>query len=135
MWGADNNIYYVADPLPNDATVRPGSADVYKSTNNIYRIAANGSGQAAQITKHTSGSLFWPSMSSDGKVIVYEENFGIWKLDVASGKSSEIKLDIVTDEKDNEAEIETVTNEVDAFDISPSGRRAVISVHGQILTI
>src|SRR5205823_850072 len=54
---------------------------------------------------------------------------------VATGKSSEIKLDITTDEKDNEAEIETVTNEVDAFDISPSGRRAVISVHGQILTI
>ena len=29
-------------------------------------------------------------MSSDGKVIVYEENFGIWKLDVATGKSTEI---------------------------------------------
>ena len=33
------------------------------------------------------------------------------------------------------AEIETVTNEVDNFDISPSGRRAVISARGQILTI
>ena len=74
-------------------------------------------------------------MSADGKTIVYEENFGIWKLDVASGRTSEIKLDIVTDEKDNQAEIETVTNEVDNFDISPSGRRAVISARGQILTI
>ena len=64
-------------------------------------------------------------MSSDGKVIVYEENFGIWKLDVASGTTTEIKLDIVTDEKENEIEVETVTNEVDSFDISPSGRRAV----------
>ena len=87
------------------------------------------------MTKHTDGNLFWPSMSSDGKVIVYEDNFGIWKLDVASGKTSEIKLDIATDEKDNEVEIETVTNEVDSFDISPSGRRAVISARGQILTI
>ena len=74
-------------------------------------------------------------MSSDGKVIVYEENFGIWKLDVASGKTSEIKIDIAADEKDNEVDVETVTNEVDAFDISPSGRRAVISARGQILTI
>jgi tricorn protease len=134
MWGADNAIYFVADPLPNDRSVAPGSAEVRKSTNNIYKIPVKG-GQPVQITRHTSGSLFWPSMSSDGKVIVYEENFGIWKLDVASGKSTEIKLDLVTDEKENEAEIVTVNNEVDSFDLSPSGRRAVISARGQILTI
>jgi tricorn protease len=135
MWGADNSIYYVGDPLPNDKSVRPGSPEVRKSTNNIYKVPASGSGQPTQVTKHVDGNVFWPSMSSDGKTIVYEDNFGIWKLDVASGRSNEIKLDIATDEKDNEAEIETVTNEVDAFDISPSGRRAVISVRGQILTI
>src|SRR4029079_15022382 len=74
-------------------------------------------------------------MSPDGKTIVYEENFGIWKLDVASGRTNEIRLDIVTDEKDNENEIETISNDVDNFDLSPSGRRAVISARGQILTI
>jgi tricorn protease len=135
MWGADNNIYYVADPLPNDKGVTAGSLDVLKSTNNIYRLAASGSGQPVQVTKHTSGSLFWPQMSADGKVIVYEESFGIWKLDVASGRTSEIKIDIAADDKENEYAIETVQNEVDAFDISPSGQRAVISVRGQLLTI
>jgi tricorn protease len=135
MWGADNQIYYVADPLPNDKAVTPGSLDVLKSTNNIYRIAVTGTGQPVQVTKHTSGSLFWPQMSADGKVIVYEESFGIWKLDVASGRTSEIKLDIVTDDKENEYAIETVQNEVDAFDVSPSGQRAVISVRGQLMTI
>jgi tricorn protease len=134
MWGADDAIYFVADPLPNDKSVKAGSADVRKSVNNIYKIPAKG-GQPVQVTKHTDGSLFWPSMSSDGKVIVYEDNFGIWKLDVASGKTSEIKLDISTDEKENEIDVEPVSNEVDAFDISPSGRRAVIAARGQILTI
>ena len=135
MWGADGNIYFVADPLPNDGSVKPGSAEVRRSANNIYKIAASGSGQPVQVTRHVDGNVFWPSMSADGKTIVYEDNFGIWKLDVASGRSSEIKLDITTDEKDNEHEIETVTNDVDNFDISPSGRRAVISARGQILTI
>jgi tricorn protease len=134
MWGADDSIYFVADPLPNDKGVKPGSFDVRKSVNNIYKVPAKG-GQPVQVTRHTDGNLFWPSISSDGKVIVYEENFGIWKLDVASGRSTEIKIDIATDEKENEVEAETVSNEVDAFDISPSGRRAVISVRGQILTI
>jgi tricorn protease len=134
MWGADNAIYFVGDPLPNDKSIRPGAADVRRSTNNIYRIAAKG-GEPVQVTKHTDGALFWPSMSSDGKVIVYEENFGIWKLDVATGRTNEITLDIASDEKENQVEVESVTNDVDSFDISPSGRRAVISVRGQILTI
>ena len=134
MWGADNQIYFVADPLPNDKTVQPGALEVRESTNNIYKIPPSG-GQPVQVTKHTSGSLFFPSISSDGKVIVYEEGFGIWKLDVASGKTSEIKIEIATDEKENEFEVETVQNEVDAFDLSPSGQRAVISARGQILTI
>src|SRR5207237_5536010 len=59
----------------------------------------------------------------------------IWKLDVASGKTSEIKLDIATDEKENELEVETVRNEVDSFDLSPSSQRAVISARGQLFTI
>ena len=134
MWGADGSIYFVGDPLPNEKSVSPGSLDVRKSVNNIYKIAVKG-GTPTQVTRHTDGSLFWPSMSSDGKVIVYEDNFGIWKLDVASGKSSEIKLDISSDDKQNEVEFETITNEVDAFDLSPSGRRAVISARGQIFTI
>jgi tricorn protease len=134
MWGADDAIYFVADPLPNDKNVKAGSSEVRKSANNIYRIPAKG-GQPVQVTRHTDGNVFWPSMSSDGKVIVYEDNFGIWKLDLASGRSTEIKLDIATDEKENEIDVETVSNEVDAFDISPSGRRAVISARGQILTI
>src|SRR5206468_2981839 len=64
-----------------------------------------------------------------------DERFGIWKLDVATSRTSEVKLDIATDEKDNEIDVETVSDHVDSFDISPSGRRAAISVRGQILTI
>jgi tricorn protease len=134
MWGADNHIYFVADPLPNDRSVTPGALQVRDSVNNIYKIPVSG-GQPVQVTKHTSGSLFFPSMSSDGKVIVYEESFGLWKLEVGSGRTSEIKLQIATDEKENEFAVETVQNEVDAFDLSPSGQRAVISARGQILTI
>jgi len=134
MWGADNAIYYVADPLPNDRSVAPGSAAVRQSANNIYKIPAGG-GTPVQVTRHVDGNLFWPSMSSDGKVIVYEELFGIWKLDVASGKTNEIKIEIAADEKDNETDVESVRDEVDSFDLSPSGRRAVISAKGQILTI
>jgi tricorn protease len=134
MWGADNAIYFVADPLPNDRAVVPGSGDVRKSVNNIYKVPAAG-GAPVQVTRHLTGNLFWPSMSSDGKVIVYEEMFGLWKLDVATGRSTEIRIEIASDDKENETDLEVVTDEVNSFDLSPSGRRAAISARGQILTI
>ena len=134
MWGSDGAIYYVADPLPDDKNVKPGSPAVRKSVKNIYKIPAGG-GQPVQVTKTASSLLYWPSISSDGRTIVYEENFGLWKLDVASGKTNEITLQIAADEKENQFELVTVENEVDAFDLSPSSRRAVISARGQIMTI
>ena len=68
-------------------SVKWGSPEIYKSVNNIWKISDNG-GKPVQVTHHTSGNLFFPSMSADGKTIVYEENFGLWKLDTATGKST-----------------------------------------------
>ncbi len=135
MWGPKDEIYFVGDPLPNDKAVKPGSPEVRKSLNNIYKIPAKGGTQPIQVTKHTDGNVFFPSISSDGKVIVYEENFGLWKLDVASGRTAEVKIDITTDEKENQFDVVAVSNEADSFDLSPSGRRAVISSRNQIFTI
>src|SRR5262249_60782547 len=69
------------------------------------------------------------------KVLVYEENFGLWKLDTATGKTSEVKIDIVSDDKENEFSLLTIRNAADSYDLSPSTKRAVISAHGEIFTI
>ncbi|HXE53934.1 MAG TPA: S41 family peptidase, partial [Tepidisphaeraceae bacterium] len=92
-------------------------------------------GQFVQITHHTDGNLFFPSMSADGKTIVYEENFGLWKLDIESGKSTEIPIDIKSDLKDNDIELRTIQSEAESFSLSPSNKRAAISTHGEIFTI
>ena len=49
MWGADDNIYFVGDPLPNDKDVKPGSPEVRKSVNNIYRISSKGAATPTQV--------------------------------------------------------------------------------------
>ena len=134
MYGRNGEIYYVADEMANEKTVKWGSPEIYKSVNNIWRISDKG-GKPVQVTHHTSGNLFFPSMSADGKTIVYEENFGLWKLDTATGKSSEIRIDIKSDPKENETELVTIENEAQGFHLSPSTRRAAISTHGEIFTI
>jgi len=134
MYGNNGEIFFVADRMVNERSIKPGSAEVLKSINNIWKVSDRG-GKPVQVTRHTDGNLFWPSISSDGKVIVYEGNFGLWKLDTASGRASEIKIDINSDEKENNVELLTFNNEADSFDLSPSTRRAVISVRGEIFTI
>ena len=134
MYGHDGEIYYVADELPNEKGIKFGGPEVMQSINNIWKISDKG-GKPVQVTHHTDGSLFYPSMSADGKVIVYEDNFGIWKLDVSSGKSTEIKVDIRSDLKDNNLQLVTFNNEADGFNVSPSGRRVAVAVHGEIFTI
>ncbi len=135
MFAGNDEIYFVGDPLPNEKNVKPGSPDVRHSLNNIYKVSLKPGAQPVQVTRHTSGNVFYPSLSSDGKVIVYEADFGLWKLDVASGKTSEVKIDLVTEEKDNQVETIAIDNEADSFDLSPSGKRAVISARNQIFTI
>ncbi|MCC6126125.1 MAG: PD40 domain-containing protein [Pirellulales bacterium] len=135
MFAGNDEIYFVGDPLPSEKDVKPGSPEVMQSRNNIYKIWLKSDAPPVQVTKHAGGNVFYPSLSSDGKVIVYEADFGLWKLDVASGKSTEVKIDIVTEAKDNQIEPITIENEADSFDLSPSGKRAVISARNQLFTI
>jgi tricorn protease len=131
MYGPGGDIYFVSD---RETKAKSGTPQVMKSVNNIWCVN-DSTGKLVQITKHTSGALFYPSMSADGKVIVYEENFGLWKLDVGTGKTTEIKININTDDQENNFEVLTFNSECDYFHPSPSGKRAVISVHGELFTI
>jgi tricorn protease len=124
-------IYFVSD---RDIPGKAGSPGVLGSKNNIWKIGESG-GSPVQVTHHASGSLFWPSLSADGRVIVYEENFGLWKLDTETGESRQVKIDLPIDEKDNNLETLVVNSEADSFHVSPSGKRAVISTHGELFTI
>ncbi len=133
MYGHDGNIYFVSNELPNEP-VKPGSPEVMKSVNNIWKISEKG-GKPVKVTNHGDGNLFFPSISADGKVIVYEDNFGIWKLETATGKSTEIRVEIKSDLKENKTELVTIANEAEGFSISPTNRRAAIEVHGEIFTI
>ena len=134
MYAANGEIYFVSNQTDGEKNIKFGGPEVMKSVNNIWKISDKG-GKAVQVTHHEDGNLFFPSISADGRTIVYEDNFGLWKLDTASGKSSEIRVDIKTDPKENETELVTLSNEAESFSLSPSNRRAAVAAHGEIFTI
>ena len=135
MWGR-GEIYFVSDRDPAGGTkaLKAGDQEVMQSANNLWKIPEAG-GKPVPVTRYRHGNLFWPTISSDGKVIVYENDFGIGKLETATGKTTEIRINIASDDKENNVELLKINSEADSFDLSPSTKRAVISAHGEIFTI
>ncbi len=120
MWSNDGHIYFVSDRDGNGLT-------------NIWRIAESG-GKGEKVTTFKAGDVRFPSISADGKTIVFEHDFGIWKLDVSSKKVTPIKLDIAGETQENIAEYRDFNSQVDDYDLAPSSRRIAFSIHGEIFT-
>ncbi len=120
LWARDGSIYFVSDREGGGLT-------------NIWRVAEKG-GQAEQVTTFKTGDVRWPAISADGKAIVFEHDFGIWKVDVASRKATPIKLEIAAETQENLTEVRSFRSELDDYELDPSGRRIVFSIHGEIFT-
>ncbi|HXG91861.1 MAG TPA: S41 family peptidase [Blastocatellia bacterium] len=120
MWSTDGHIYFVSDREGGGLT-------------NIWRVAESG-GKAERVTSFKSGDVRWPAMSADGKTIVFEHDFGIWKMDVATKRVTPIKLDIAAETEESLAEVRDFNSQTDDYDLAPTGRRIVFSIHGEIFT-
>src|SRR6185436_16308575 len=120
MWGHDGFIYFVSDRDGNGLT-------------NIWRVSDAG-GKADRVTTFKAGDVRWPSISSDGRVIMFEHDFGIWKLDVTSKKATQISLNIDAETADNLTDLQSFNSQADDYDLAPSSRRIAFSIHGEIFT-
>jgi tricorn protease len=122
MWGADGLIYFGSE-----------RADVF----NIFRIAPSG-GSPAQVTFHKADGVQFPSISPDGKVIAYENEFELWTLDVPNGQPRKVTIDMAFDPKDNLVTWSNVQNKLaagDGFVPSPEGDYVAIHHHGELFIV
>jgi tricorn protease len=120
MWARDGFIYFVSDRDGNGLT-------------NIWRVSESG-GKADRVTTFKSGDVRWPAISSDGRVIVFEHDFGIWKLDVNTKRASQISLNIDAETQENLTETLSFNSQTDDYDLAPSSRRIAFSIHGEVFT-
>ncbi len=74
MWGADGLIYFASE--------RDG-------TYNIWRMPPKG-GPAQQVTHLRTGGVFYPSISPDGRKIVFQNDFDLWTLDLPDGSPKKV---------------------------------------------
>src|SRR5438270_11912225 len=120
MWSRDGNIYFVSD--------RDGGG-----LTNIWRVSESG-GKAERVTSYKEGDVRWPAISADGKTIVFEHDFGISKLDVASKRVTPLHFDIAAETEESLTEVRDFNSQADDYDLAPNSRRIALSVHGEVFT-
>jgi tricorn protease len=121
MYGADTYVYFVSD---RDTT----------GVTNVWRVSEKG-GNAEPITTFKDGDVRFPSISADRKTIVFEHNFTVWKLDVASKKTTPLKFNIGAEIQSNATEVRDFNSEADDYALQPLGRRIAVSIHGELFTV
>ena len=119
MWGADGNIYFASE--------RDG-------TFNLWRMSSTG-GAPQQITSYKSGGVFFPSISPDGKRVVYQHDFDLYTVDLPNGRPRKLALTMSFDPKESDIQVLAARNQAEGFSISPSGEYMAVDFHGEIMIV
>jgi len=119
MWGADGSIYFVSE--------RSGIF-------NIWKVAAQG-GAPVQVTRFTSGGVKWPSISPDGRTLIFTQDYELYVLDLAGGQPRKVPVELAFDRGDNPVDWVPVENRAEGFAPAPDGRMLAVDTRGEIFLV
>jgi Tol biopolymer transport system component/C-terminal processing protease CtpA/Prc len=123
MWSADGrNLFYVSDRT--DSGNKNGAQNIWTAT--------PGRPDARRLSNFTDGRVLWPSVSYDGREIVFEHNFAIWKLDTDSGKASEITITRRGASAGPGVERQRLSDQISELQLSPDGKKVAFVVRGEV---
>jgi len=118
MWNADgSSLLYVAD--------RNG-------VENIWARPTSPSGADRAVTSFHDGRVLWPSITTDGKTVAFERNFGIWTVDTASGQAKEVPITRRGVASSPAPERTRQTNQFSDLALSPDGKKVVFVARGDV---
>lgn len=117
IWMGDA-IYFTSD--------RDGHFNLYS-----YNVS---NGKTAQITRSKQWDVRWPSSDHAGR-IVYEMDGELQVLDTKSGKSDGISITVPDDGLWRRPSRVSAAANIESYDLSPKGERALFSARGDIFTV
>lgn len=86
-----------------------------------------------QVTKYTEYDVKWPSIGPDA--IVFENGGLLCLLDLDTETCKPLNIQVPTDLPQIRAELKNVSNRIESWSLSPSGKRALFEARGEIFTI
>jgi len=116
MWVGDE-VYFISD--------RDGAASL-----DAYDLKTK---QVKQVIKSNGQDI--KSASSGPGGIVYEQFGSLHLFDIAAKTEKQIEVRVPADVPGTREHFAKIANEIENFNLSPSGARAVFEAHGEILTV
>jgi len=96
---------------------------------NLWRAPIGGTPQ--KVTAFADGRLLYPSMARDGSTLVFERDFGIWRLDPKTGQAAPIPISL-RGAPAGEALRHTGIDRFTRLAVSPDGEKAAVIGHGEL---
>ncbi len=116
MWSADGKtLYYISD--------RSGAENVWTKPLG---------GTAREVTHFRDGRVLWPAISNDGRTIVFERDFGVWKMNAGSGEATRVSIALRGAPAGEGLQHQSLTNGFTELALSPDGKKVAFTAHGQI---
>ena len=118
MWHG-STLYFISD---RDANKRY----------NLYAMDAE-SGAMRPLTAFETFDVHFPSMGPDD--LVFEAGGRLYLLDLATEKTREVQIQVVTDQATLRRRVESVSDLIQAADVSPSGKRVYFETRGELFSV
>ncbi|NNE65734.1 MAG: peptidase S41 [Pyrinomonadaceae bacterium] len=116
MWKRNGaSLYFVSD--------RSG-------TQNIHEISLTANEKP--VTRFRSGRVLWPRISYDGSSIVFERDFGIWKLNTSNKRAARVPITLRGSSAQPSIKNENVSSRISEFQVSPDGKKIVVVARGEV---
>jgi len=120
LWSPDGRrLWFMSD--------RSGAENLWAE-----EIGDSGPGAPAQVTRFTGGRLLWPTISGNGRAIVFERGLGIWRLDTATGAAAEVPITLEGSSAGPSLERRDVSSEANELALSPDGKKVAFVAHGEV---
>lgn len=119
MWGADGMIWFVSE--------RDG-------TFNLWKMAPDGTGMT-QVTRFDDGGVKYPSMSADGRTLVFTQHHELFVMDVPAGQPRPVRTSLSFDPSVNRVAWVETTNQADGFSVDPEGKTVAVDARGEIMLV
>lgn len=118
MWNGDK-LFFLSDRGPS-------------MRSNIWVINP-ATGETNQMTHFKDFDVHFPAIGPEE--IVFEAGGSLYLMDLASGESREVSVEVITDEATLRPRTVSVGDAIESGDISPTGKRAVFEARGELLTV
>lgn len=116
MWSADGgSLWFMSDQ---------GGSE------NLWRTPLDG-GPPRQVTRFTGGRVLFPSIGYDGRSIVFEREFEIWRLDTATGAAARLPI-VLRGAPAAAGERRLVETTFRSLSLSPDGKKLAVIAHGEV---